>query len=222
MVPGRVPRARRASPDVPLSASSFSDADYCISLRIWDVLLWFAIMQRPRRDVGICTDFANTLAECSIQLLPRSIFPFDLVPMTRIDAIERTQVLMETQFHVEKYGGKVFRPAVIPRHINTSIATTNFKLECEGKICTKVLEDEMYMSEIVMVSEDMGIKWHQFPIDHRPSLNIFWEYDVFYPMMHYLDPPASSDENLMHEEPPEGEEELHEWQMYRLARLLQR
>jgi hypothetical protein len=79
----------------------------------------------------------------------------------------------------------------------------------------------MYMSEIVMVSEDMGIKWHQFPIDHRPSLNIFWEYDVFYPMMHYLDPPASSDENLMHEEPPEGEEELHEWQMYRLARLLQ-
>ena len=192
-----------------LSASSFSEADYCISLRIWDVLLWFAIMQRPRRDVGICIDFANTLAECSIQLLPRSVFPFDLVPMTRIDPIERMQVLMETQFQVEKYGGKVFRPAVIPRHINTSITTSNFKLECEGKICTKVLEDEMYMSEIIMASEDMGIKWNEFPVDHRPSLNIFWEYDVFYPMSLY-------------KKPTELRFEDDEWLMEKFANSLQR
>jgi hypothetical protein len=92
MVPARIPRVRRSSPDAPLSSSSCMEADYCISLRIWDVLLWFAIMQRPRRDVGICSDFANTLAEYSVQLLPRSIFPYDLVPMTRLDPIERTQV----------------------------------------------------------------------------------------------------------------------------------
>lgn len=232
MVPGRIPRVHRKSPDVPLSSASFVEADYCMTVRIWDLLLWFAIMQRPRRDVGICTDFANTLAECSMQLLPRSVFPFDLVPMTRLDPVERTQVrksflssvplclrrcsrincararvkfmlacacqsllltprwllqvLMETQFDVDKYGGRIFRPAVIPRHINPGIATSNFKLECEGMIGTKVLEDEMYMSEIVMMAEDMNIKWNCLPIGQCPSLNIFWEYDVFYPMCKYM------------------------------------
>ena len=94
MIPARIPRFKRASPDVQLTSSHFSEADFCISLRIWDVLLWFAIMQRPRRDVGICADFANTLAEYSIQLLPRSVFPYDLVPMTRLDPIERSQARM--------------------------------------------------------------------------------------------------------------------------------
>jgi hypothetical protein len=92
MIPARIPRVARTSPRQPLSSSSYAEADYCIALRIWDVLLWFAIMQRPRRDVGICADFANTLAEYSIQLLLRSIFPFDLVPMTRIDPIQKVQV----------------------------------------------------------------------------------------------------------------------------------
>ncbi len=91
-IAARVPRVRRTSPSIPLSSSHFAEADYCIALRIWDVLLWFAIMRRPRRDVGICSDFAHTLAECSIQLLPRSIFPYDLVPMTRLDHIDKEQV----------------------------------------------------------------------------------------------------------------------------------
>jgi hypothetical protein len=94
MIPARIPRVRRASPAVPLSSAQVAEADYCISVRIWDALLWFAIMRRPRRDVGICNDFANTLAEYSVQLLPRSIFPYDLVGMTRLDPIERTQVCL--------------------------------------------------------------------------------------------------------------------------------
>ena len=92
MVAARIPRMRRTSPSIPLNSSQFAEADYCIALRVWDVLLWFAIMRRPRRDVGICSDFANTLAELSVQLLPRSIFPYDLVPMTRLDHISKGQV----------------------------------------------------------------------------------------------------------------------------------
>jgi hypothetical protein len=72
-----------------------------------------------------------------------------------------------------------------------------------------------------MASEDMGIKWNQFPIDHRPSLNIFWEYDVFYPMMQYLDSPAN-DSDTGDDEPPDDEEDLAEWHAYRFARLLRR
>ena len=93
-IAARVPRVRRASPAVPLNSSHFAEADYCIALRIWDVLLWFSFMRRPRRDVGICADCAHTLAEVSMQLLPKSIFPYDLVPMTRLDPIDKKQVLI--------------------------------------------------------------------------------------------------------------------------------
>lgn len=102
MIAARIPRVSRASPAVQLSSSNFAEADYCIALRVWDVLLWFAIMRRPRRDVGILTDFSQTLAEYSVQLLPRSVFPYDVVPMTRVDAIEKNQVLMEAQYSKER------------------------------------------------------------------------------------------------------------------------
>jgi hypothetical protein len=42
-----------------LAGASSSDTEFCISLRVWDLLLWFAIMGRPRRDVGIMSDFAK-------------------------------------------------------------------------------------------------------------------------------------------------------------------
>lgn len=92
MIPARIPRVKRISPTTPLGSSHFAEADFCISLRIWDVLLWFAIMRRPRRDVGIMVDFAATLAEFSVHLLPKSIFPYDVVPMTRLDNVDKTQV----------------------------------------------------------------------------------------------------------------------------------
>ena len=92
MIAARVPRVRRASPDVQLSSSHFAEADYCLALRVWDALFWFAFMRRPRRDVGILSDVAHTFAEFSVQLLPKSIFPYDVVPMTRLDAIKKGQV----------------------------------------------------------------------------------------------------------------------------------
>ena len=60
-----------------------SDTEYCISLRVWDLFLWFAMMQRPRRDVGIMHEVAKTLTQYCMQLLPRSIYPFEVVPMAR-------------------------------------------------------------------------------------------------------------------------------------------
>lgn len=49
MIAARVPRVRRTSPNIQLSSSQFAEADYCIALRVWDVLLWFAIMRRCKR-----------------------------------------------------------------------------------------------------------------------------------------------------------------------------
>lgn len=45
-----------------LNASDYEDAGYCAAVRWCDALLWCALMQRPRRDVGIMNDTANTLA----------------------------------------------------------------------------------------------------------------------------------------------------------------
>lgn len=83
MIAARIPKVARDRPDIPLPSSAIADADYCVALRIPDALLLMSLMQRPRRDVGIMTDFANSLAEYCIHLLPRSIFPFPVVPMTR-------------------------------------------------------------------------------------------------------------------------------------------
>lgn len=197
VIAARIPRFARQSPSVPLSSSHFQEADYCIAVRVWDILLWFAMMQRPRRDIGILTDFAKTLAEHAIHLLPRSIFPFELVPMTRIDPIERTQVLMDTQFQVDKYGGRIMRPAVIPRHSNEGFSSSHFTLQCPGRVGTKVLEDEMYMSDIIMTAEDMGIKWTEFPLNQLRTLSINWEYGVCYPLSRFfcVSPNENSNEN---------------------------
>lgn len=85
----RIPRPNGDDPlSAPLTSAQYSDAEFCIALRFPDLLLFASLMQRPRRDMGMIKDFANTMAEYCMQLLPRSIFPFECVPMTRIDPID--------------------------------------------------------------------------------------------------------------------------------------
>ena len=102
---------------------------------------------------------------------------------------------METQFCKDRYGGEIFRPLVIPRHSNSSIDTANFKLQCEGRIGTKALEDEMYMSEIVERSHDISVPWYTFPLDECPTLTVHWEYGTCYPLSRYFDvkPPCGEE-----------------------------
>ena len=104
---------------------------------------------------------------------------------------------MDTQHNEGKYGGAIFRPSVIPRKVNTGITTSNFTLKCKGMFGTKVLEDEMYMSEIFFISDDLGVKWFEFPLDHHPTLSIFWEYGECYPFTRYFDvkPPEDNGDN---------------------------
>ncbi len=155
-----------------------NDMDYFVGIRVWDALLWFAILGRPRRDVGIMADFAKTLAQYCMQLLPRSVFPYSMVPMTRLDPIEKKQVIMDFQQGTEP------RPLNVVRATNSGILTRNFKLECEGKISTKVLEDECYMSEIFEMAEDIELhRWKDIPLcELAGSLDIHWEYGVCYPV----------------------------------------
>ena len=47
---------------------------------------------------------------------------------------------MDTQFNEKRHGGRIFRPAVIPRPVSEGIANKNFSLKCKGMVGTKVLE----------------------------------------------------------------------------------
>jgi hypothetical protein len=85
------------------------------------------------------------------------------------------------------------------------------------QVGTKVLEDEMYMSEIIMMSEDMDMAWHNFPLEQCPSLNIYWEYGVFYPMSRYFYPVVAAAEKES-----SGCADDADRQMRELKRLLQR
>jgi hypothetical protein len=57
---------------------------FCLSVRIWDILLFFAIMKRPRRDVSLMEDVSSTFTEHMISMLPISIFPYDMVPTNKV------------------------------------------------------------------------------------------------------------------------------------------
>lgn len=149
-----------------------------------------------------CTNYLKTCLftqhaqQKTLQVLPRSIFPYSMVPMTRLDPVEKKQVLMLFQGVEEEGDCYVPRPLVITRHNNPSILGRNFALACAGKVCAKVLEDEMYMSELIELSETLSLDWRSLPIDMLPALNVHWEYGVCYPVARYLKAEAQPQENL--------------------------
>jgi hypothetical protein len=81
--------------DQALVVARLSSDVYGLSLNIWNALLWFALMKRPRRDPGIVNEFAHSLTTLSMKMLPKSIFPYTLVPMTRLDPFTGFQVMMD-------------------------------------------------------------------------------------------------------------------------------
>jgi hypothetical protein len=56
----------------------------------------------------------------------------------------------------------------------------------------------MYMSEIIMMAEDINADWYRLPLNQLPALNIFWEYGVCYPLVRYFMPNLPK-EDPMHE-----------------------
>jgi hypothetical protein len=140
---------------------------YCLGVRLWDILLFFAIMKRPRRDVALMEDFSSTLTEHLVSMLPVSIFPFDIVPANKVDSINNTQRVFD--FGAKRTHGVIIRPHT------TSIFSNNFKMECMGSQRSRVLEDEMYMTSLIMACDDVKCEVRDFPIDNWPIvLSVSW------------------------------------------------
>lgn len=103
------------------------------------------------------------------------------------------QVILEMQYEPDEEDAlRIPRPLVIPRNKNDTIVTPNFTLQCAGKLGSNVLEDEMFMSEIIMMAEDIHLDWFRLPLNEVPTLNILWEYGVCFPLARYFTPPSSS------------------------------
>lgn len=72
----------------PVACMGRVDIDiYCIGVRIWDILLFFALMKRPRRDIALIEDFSSSLTEHLISTLPSTIFPYNIVPANKVSFI---------------------------------------------------------------------------------------------------------------------------------------
>lgn len=173
-----------------------NESEFCLAVRVWDVLVFFSIMGVPRRDISLLTDFSKTLVRCSLQLLPRSIFPYEVVPMCRPDHITKKQVILEMHYEPDEYDAiRIPRPLVIPRSKNEAITSENFSLACAGKLGAGVLEDEMYMSEIVMMASDINLDWFRLPLNELPGMNIAWEYNVCFPLVRYFTPQQQEEDD---------------------------
>jgi hypothetical protein len=176
---------------------------YCYGVRLWDMLLFFAIMKRPRyllilvflaflviltwyyiffrRDVSLIEDVSATFTEHMISMLPMSIFPYNIVPANKVDSITNTQRMFD--FGQDRTHG------VMIRGKNLSIFAPTFKMECKGNERSGVLEDEMYMTSLIMMSVEVGCDVRSFPIDKWPvTVAVSW--GVCYPFHRY--PEATS------------------------------
>lgn len=120
---------------------------FCMGIHAPSILWWFSAMGRPRRDMGILTETAHNLVAMAMRTLPKSVFPYDVVPLTRLDHITKEQAILDL-----RVGGDRDHATLI-RFKNTTIVSQSFNMECMGKGRSKVLEDEMYMRGIYMLSE---------------------------------------------------------------------
>lgn len=144
-----------------LTVGKLEGDNVCVAASLWDILLWFAVMKRPRRDYSVSYDIAFTFTQFLINRLPKSAFPYPEVPMTRLDPVTMQQVVMDFDGHGEN--GRVNSHIVRPP--NRAAVTGNFKLDCEGQVGTRVLEDEKWMSTVVSMAMRLRVGINEFPLD---------------------------------------------------------
>lgn len=117
--------------DSALMTARLSSDVHAITINIWNALLWFSLMKRPRRDPGIVNEFAHSLTTLSMKMLPKSIFPYPVVPMTRLDPFTGNQVMMDLRDATDDTDDRSDHPII--RFKNQSIISKNFVMEC--KVC---------------------------------------------------------------------------------------
>jgi hypothetical protein len=83
------------------------------------------------------------------------------------------------------------------RFKNKSIITNNFVMECKGRNQSNVLEDEMYMSNILMLADTINCKWFEIPLGAwKTTLHL--EYGICYPFTSYTNTTIADPSKVSH------------------------
>lgn len=161
-----------------VTKTTIGKCDYGLGVRVWDALLFVALIQRPRRDFGIVMDFTRNITTYMMQMLPKSILPYNTLPAERIDNFSSEQVV----YNIESLST---RPEQLLRFRdnNTIGPFATFAYQSPGP--TALAEDDAYMAPIVALAKMLNFpSLYTIPL-HLWTLDIGWEYGTVYPMAVY-------------------------------------
>jgi hypothetical protein len=173
-----------------------TQSEYALGVRVWDALLFVALMKRPRMDFGIVNDFAESIVTHLLTLLPVSVMPYQYIPAQHYDSLESCP--SQGFFKVGNIGGEVDeshsqdlpefwckRPEQILRNENTVDFRRNTKFEYQSPGPTKMLEDDAFMSSIITLQQHLHVQnFWDIPI-HKWEFDIAWDWNLTYPVMLY-------------------------------------
>jgi len=169
--------------DPALQLAQIQADNYALALNAVDAILWFAMMRRPRRDFGMLQDTAHTITSLLFKLLPRSVFPYSMVPMGRLDPFTMTQVLLDLEEN--SLSTQDHRPQNIVRFHDASYMDKHFAIECPGFGKTGILEEEAFMETIMVVSSKLKVHWNDVPLTMWAT-RLALEPDRCYPFIRYV------------------------------------
>lgn len=133
--------SRAADPMFVIRQTTCNKNEYALGVRVWDALLFAALIRRPRRDYGIVYDFSLSITEFIVSAFPTSVFPFQHVPTLRLDPLSGDQMLARVgTSSSSQEGPRSDRPEQILRFKDAKTAGRNAIFSCSSPGPTGLLE----------------------------------------------------------------------------------
>ena len=161
-----------------ITKTTMGKSEFALGVRVWDALLFVALIQRPRRDFGIVMDFSRNVTTYMMQMLPKSIIPYNTLPAERIDNFTGEQVV----YNIESPSA---RPEQLLRFRDNSTIGPFAAFNYKSPGPTGIVEDDAYMAPIIALCKLLNFS-SLFAIPLQLwTVDIAWEYGVVYPMAVY-------------------------------------
>lgn len=182
---------QRADPMFSIRRVSSTRLEYALGVRVWDALLFAALIQRPRRDFGVVSDFSMSIVSHLMQMLPRSIMPYNEVPALRIDAFSEQQMVYKLNARKAQQARRaenqleVTRPEQVLRFKSNRGIKQDASFAYSSAGPTGLMEDDAFMAPIIALRDYLNIKdFTDIPL-HMWCFDIAWEWGVVYPLARY-------------------------------------
>lgn len=129
-----------ADPMFVIRQTTCNKNEYALGVRVWDALLFAALIRRPRRDYGIVYDFSLSITEFVLSAFPASVLPFQRVPTLRLDPLSGDQMLARVGVSQPHQGPRCDRPEQVLRFQDARTAGRNAIFSCSSPGPTGLVE----------------------------------------------------------------------------------